>query len=257
MTDFSYQLYSSRNFPPLSDTLKMLGDAGYAQVEGYGALFADLGDIATLKSDLDANGLHMATGHIGLESLENNVQANLEIANALGLEAIYCPHLVAEDRPDTAQGWREFGARLQAASKPYVDAGLVFGWHNHDFEFIAMEDGQVPMDLILEGGPDLTWEADIAWIVRGGGNPFAYIAKYASRITAVHVKDIANEGECIDEDGWADVGQGFVDWPRLMAALEATDARYFVMEHDNPNDAARFATRSLKAAKEYKGTENG
>ena len=25
MTEFSYQLYSSRNFPPLSDTLKMLG----------------------------------------------------------------------------------------------------------------------------------------------------------------------------------------------------------------------------------------
>ena len=25
----SYQIYSSRNFPPLSDTLKMLSEAGY------------------------------------------------------------------------------------------------------------------------------------------------------------------------------------------------------------------------------------
>lgn len=37
MTAFSYQLYSSRNFPPLAATLTMLADLGYAEVEGYGA----------------------------------------------------------------------------------------------------------------------------------------------------------------------------------------------------------------------------
>ena len=31
MTDFSYQLYSSRNFLPLAETMKMLGDLGYKQ----------------------------------------------------------------------------------------------------------------------------------------------------------------------------------------------------------------------------------
>ena len=34
MTDFSYQLYSSRNFPPLADTLRMVAEVGYTQVEG-------------------------------------------------------------------------------------------------------------------------------------------------------------------------------------------------------------------------------
>ena len=41
MTDYSYQLYSSRNFGPLPDTLKMVADLGYTQVEGYGALLGD------------------------------------------------------------------------------------------------------------------------------------------------------------------------------------------------------------------------
>ena len=251
MTNFSYQLYSSRNFPPLAATLQMLGAVGYAQVEGYGALFANLDDIAVLKADLEASGLHMASGHIGLDSLENDVDANLAMAKTLNMEAIYCPHLVAENRPTTSEGWREFGARLQAASKPYIEAGLIFGWHNHDFEFVATDDGQIPMDLILEGGPDLTWEADIAWIIRGGGDPFAYIEKHGSRITAVHVKDIAPAGENADEDGWADVGEGTVDWPALMDALKNTPAKYFVMEHDNPNEASRFAKRSLDAAKNF------
>ena len=38
---FSYQLYSSRNFPPMSRTFEMVSKAGYTAVEGYGALYAD------------------------------------------------------------------------------------------------------------------------------------------------------------------------------------------------------------------------
>lgn len=37
---FSYQLYSSRNFPPMSRTFDLVARAGYAAVEGYGALYA-------------------------------------------------------------------------------------------------------------------------------------------------------------------------------------------------------------------------
>ena len=38
---FSYQLYSSRNFPPMSRTFEMVSKAGYTAVEGYGALYAE------------------------------------------------------------------------------------------------------------------------------------------------------------------------------------------------------------------------
>src|SRR5690606_11535324 len=99
----------------------------------------------------------------------------------------------------------------------------------------------VPMQAILDGGPDLEWEADIAWIVRGGGDPFEWLEKHAQRITAAHVKDIAPEGEKLDEDGWADPGSGMLDWAALYKMLENTRARLFVMEHDNPSDDERFA----------------
>ena len=63
MTDFSYQLYSSRNFPPLADTLKMLAEIGFAQVEGYGALYADASSLGILEKGLNDTGLAMPTGH--------------------------------------------------------------------------------------------------------------------------------------------------------------------------------------------------
>jgi len=75
-----------------------------------------------------------------------------------------------------------------------------------------------------------------------------WITEFGPRITAVHVKDIAPAGENASEDGWADVGQGAVDWKRLMTALRSTPARNYIMEHDNPSNDRRFAERSLAAA---------
>lgn len=244
MTDLSYQLYSSRNFPPLGDTLAMLAELGYSQVEGYGGLYEDLDGLAAA---LNSSGLTMPSGHFGLDMLEGDPTRVLEIVDAVGMKSVYCPHIGPELRPSDAAGWRDFGAKLQETGNPFRQAGVKFGWHNHDFEFVAQADGSIPMDGILVGGPELSWEADIAWIVRGGGDPFDWIKRHGSRIDAVHVKDIAIDGHCIDEDGWEDVGHGTMDWKGLLAALKDTPANIFVMEHDNPNDHQRFARRSIAA----------
>jgi len=250
---FSYQLYSSREFPPLQETLKMLSAAGYRGVEGYGALYdrLDAAGLKQLRSDLDANGLRMPTAHFGLDMLEKESDRAISVATALGIETIYCPFLMPDDRPNDAQGWRTFGRRLQKAGEALRRAGLAFGWHNHAFEFERLPDGTMPIEHILAGGPDLEWEADIAWVVRGGADPFEWIDRLGGKITAVHVKDIAEEGENADEDGWADVGHGTVPWPKLMERLRKTGAKHFIMEHDNPSDDERFARRSIESAKSY------
>lgn len=253
MTTFAYQLYSSRNFPPLADTFAMLEAEGYGHVEGYGALFADLDaeGVAALRHDLDAAGLSMPSAHFGLDMLETAPERVLAIVETLGIEMVFCPFLDAAARPADAAGWRDFGRRLAAAGKPLTEAGIAFGWHNHDFEFRPVEGGAVPLDLILEAAPGLAWEADIAWIARAGADPFAWIARHGRRIAAVHVKDIAAQddgGADACEDGWADVGHGTLDWPALMTALAKTPARLFIMEHDNPADDRRFARRSMATA---------
>ncbi|TIP99550.1 MAG: sugar phosphate isomerase/epimerase, partial [Mesorhizobium sp.] len=43
-----------------------------------------------------------------------------------------------------------------------------------------------------------------------------------------------------------------IDWAGLIQALRAESAaKYYVVEHDNPNDIERFARRSIAAAKIY------
>lgn len=253
MTKASFQLYSARNFQPFSDVFATLAAAGYVEVEGFGFIYEGMndGELSALRADLDRNGLTMPTGHFSIDILESKPERAIEIARALGFESAYCPWLPPEHRPTTAKGWFELGQRLEKAGAPLVTAGLDFGWHNHDFEFVRFDDGTTAQEHLFKGGASLSWEADIAWIVRGGADPFEWIERMGSRITSVHVKDIAPSGEKVDEDGWADVGSGIVPWAKLMPALKATPARHFIMEHDNPNDLQRFATRSIAAFQSF------
>lgn len=248
MTAFSYQLYSSREFPPLEDTLAMLRGLGYEQVEGYGGVY---GDAAALRAALDRNGLAMPSGHFGLDMLEDNPGKVIEIARITGMKAVFCPHIGPELRPDSAAGWADFGRRLAKAGEPIMKAGFTYGWHNHDFELRALADGSVPLAHLLDAAPELAWEADIAWVARGGADPLEWIARYGDRLAAVHVKDIAPAGEKADEDGWEDVGHGTMPWTAIWATLKNTPVDIFVMEHDKPSDHERFARRSIEAARSF------
>jgi sugar phosphate isomerase/epimerase len=248
MTEFTYQLYTSRKFPPLADTLAMLARAGYVSVEGYGALYADDALVADLVRNLEGSGLTMPSGHFSLDMIETQAARVLDTAAALGIRSILVPHIAADRRPDTGAGWEALGRRVAEAGKPIRDAGLRFGWHNHDFEFIPTDDGALPQAAIFAGAPDLEWEADLAWVARGGGDAMKAVADFRDRITAVHLKDIAPAGQATGEDGWADLGAGTVDWAGLIGALEGAPVRLWVVEHDNPSDDRRFAEASLAAA---------
>lgn len=249
MTAYSYQLYSSRMFSPLSATLQMLADLGYAQVEGYGALLEDGDALDTLETGLKDTGLAMPTCHVSLDMCRDDPAAVLEIARRFGLRAIIVPFIQPADRPGDAAGWAAYGAGLAEAGKRYVQSGLGFAYHNHDFEYLPCPDGAVPLDLILGTDPHLQLEYDVAWAVRAGVDPMRTIDRYGDRILAAHLKDIAPEGSCADEDGWADLGHGTMSWGTILPALRDAGCSYFVMEHDKPGDHRRFASRALATAR--------
>ncbi len=242
----SYQLYSSRNFGPLPKTLRMLAELGLSEVEGFGGLYGSSSDLGRFKAGLEKAGLVMTSGHFGLDMVENEPDSVREIAAALGVRNAYVPFIAAAERPGDRGGWRAFGARLAEAGKALEDAGIGFGWHNHDFEFRALDDGSYPIESLLEGGSALAFEFDVAWAARAGEDPLAWIERLGGRIGAAHVKDIAPDGACADEDGWSDVGHGALDWPALVAALARVGCDHLVLEHDNPSDDRRFAERSIR-----------
>lgn len=242
MPTIAYQLYSSRNWP-LTDTLDMLEKIGFTAVEGYGALFEDP---AATRALLDARGLTMPTAHFAYDLVAEDPARTLEIARALGVQKVIVPFLAPDARPTDKAGWEAFAKRLAEAGKPIRDAGLGYGWHNHDFEFLACDDGTLGIEAIA-AEPEVGLELDLGWIHAAGQDPAAWVRRYADRLLAVHIKDRAPEGENADEGGWADLGYGEVDYTRIVPALGEADVETWVLEHDNPSDHERFAERSFNA----------
>lgn len=239
------QLYSMRDCADQIALLGQLPALGITKVEGYGGVY---GDPAAYRAAMDANGITMASGHMGLDDVEADFDATMAIITTLGITRVFAPYLEKKDRPTTAQGWASLGQRLNVIGKKYAERGITFGWHNHDFEFVALPDGGIPMDILLDAAPDITWEADLAWIVRGGRDPIVYVTRYDDRLSAIHVKDIAATGENLDQDGWSDLGAGTVDWAALLQACRnASDDLIYALEHDKPADPIGYATRSAAA----------
>jgi sugar phosphate isomerase/epimerase len=238
----SFQLYSARTLEPLDAQFELLGGLGYKHVEPYGGLF---NDVQKLKDELERHGMSAPSAHVGLDRLRADPLATVRLCRELGIATIYAPSPPPGERDGGEAEWTALGRELDRIGKTVIAEGLKFGWHNHHWEFARAADGRRFIDIVLEQAPDLLWQADLAWIVRGGADPAAELKRYAGRIEAVHVKDIAPAGQCVDEDGWADPGHGVLDWPALVPLLREIGVTQFVAEHDKPNDVARFARRAF------------
>jgi sugar phosphate isomerase/epimerase len=240
----SIQLYTMRSMGDLDRILDAAADAGYRHVETVGS---HLDDAATTKAKLEARGLDVSSGHVGLAALRDRPDAVVEACRTLGCDQLFMPAVPPDQREMAAAGWRSLGQELGALAERLRAQGIELGYHNHHWEMTPKEGDKTALELIFEaaGESPLTWQADVAWLVRGGVDPKLWLERYRSRLTSAHVKDIAPAGENEDEDGWADVGAGVLDWHDLWRACRRAGARWMVVEHDKPKDPARTARASF------------
>ena len=239
------QLYSMRDVGDQIALLAELPPLGITTVEGYDGVYSSP---EAYRTAMDTNGVSMPSGHVALDDIEADFKTTMKLVSTLGMHRVFAPFLAPEHRPDTAAGWAALAGRLNAVAHQFADHGITFGWHNHDFEFVPLADGSVPMDILLTSAPDIVWEADLAWIVRANTDPLAYVRKYGDRLSAVHVKDIAAQGTNLDQDSWADLGAGTMNWADLLhVCKDASPDLIYVLEHDKPADPVAFAATSAAA----------
>lgn len=243
----AYQLYSSRNFPPLLDQFPTLKAMGYDAIEPWLPAYEE--DPRVFRRALDDAGLRCLGFHMPLAGLVNEPQRFIEIAQTLGATYLIPPYVAADERQPTADYWRGLGEKLAKGAELAAPHGLSVAWHNHDFEFIPLSNGTRPIDHIFEaGGDNVKFEIDCGWIVRAGADPAAELQRFADRIVAIQTKDTAPLGTKTD-DGWTATGDGIIDWAALVPLFRATKADHIVTEHDNPSDWQAFARRSIEHLK--------
>jgi len=242
--DLSIQLYSLRAYRDLEAQLDALAELGFKTVETIGG---HLEDAKATRALLDRFDIAAPTGHVGLADLRERPDWVSEQAMVVGITQLFMPAVPADEREGRpAEYWRALGAELGELAQRWAGQGPALGYHNHHWELAAYADGTTPLEHLFAGaaGSPLNWEADLAWLVRGGADPLGWMERYRDRVVAVHVKDLAPEGENADEDGWASIGAGRLDWPGLWRESLGLGARFMVLEHDKPRDPIGFARES-------------
>jgi len=239
----SVQIYSIRNHgTDLDERLALLRRVGFSHLESVAT--QDLAPV-DFAAALTRHGLALSSMHASLHLVEHERATLVEACRLTACPLVVMPFLGWGDRPRSAAGWRAMGARLAAIVRAFAAEGIRFAYHNHDWEFLAFE-GRPGLAWLFEAADakDLGWEIDLGWVVRAGQDATSWIAREGTRLVAVHAKDLAPEGESVDEDGWTILGQGLLPWPELAAALrQYTDL--IVFEHDNPKDAESCLRGSL------------
>jgi len=253
------QLYTVREHTQtaagLAASLKKVAAIGYRAVQ-----ISSIGPIpdAEVKAMLDDNGLTCCITHDPEPWPWQDLDAVIARHKLWG-----CPHaalggMPMDYRASEAGYWR-LVKEANAIGKRLHEAGLTLSYHNHSFEFVRF--GQrLGMDLIYqETDPRyLKAELDTFWVQFGGGDPAAWITKMAGRMPVVHFKDMCILFDPNDEASlWrgkqtmAEIGEGNLNWPAILAACEAAGVEWCAVEQDvcqrDPFESLKISYENLNA----------
>ena len=235
----SIQLYTVRDILSAdpAGTLATLADIGYTRVETAGTAGLTAAEFRAL---LDANGIRATSGHFGIPQPFDATtwQTTLATARTLGCHYVVHPFFgVGPSGPITdAEVWRNFALDLNRAGVMARRAGFRFGYHNHHFEFLRVDDGsgRRAWDILTSTADSrlVHIELDIYWAWRGTADPVDLLRTHRRRIKQFHVKDMNIDG------GFTDPGTGLIDFRRVFAAnLEYGAVTQFIVERDDAGTA--------------------
>ena len=232
------QLFTLRDYGTTEEQIAFAAESGFRYVETFNHEIS----VEDLQAVLEETGVSVISAHYDIGTLRDDLDSVIAYNEALGNENIVMPYLSEEDRPTDAAGWAEFGAELNGIGAQLREAGMQLAYHNHDFEMEEI-DGELIIDHLLNAAEpeNLMWQADLAWIERGGQDPAALLTEHAGRVISVHAKDNYPEGEGEDEGGFTTVGNGTLDWDAILPAAAEAGVQYYIVEHDSPVDYQTIA----------------
>lgn len=241
------QLYTVRDYTKtpedIGNTLARLKEMGYGAVQ-----LSALGPIepGELKKLLDQNELIAAATHIPWDRLQNDLPA------VVAEHRLYeCRHVAVGSMPKeyrTAEGYPQFAKEASEIARRLADEGLTFSYHNHAFEFERFGERSGMQILLEESDPALGFEIDTYWVQEGGEDPAEWIRKVKGRIPIAHFKDrLVRDGKGV----MAEVGEGTLDWPSIIAACKESEVEWYCIEQDicerNPFESLEISLKNCRA----------
>lgn len=230
------QLYTIREFiktpPEIASSLRKIREIGFeaVQVSGMGSI-----NESELLKITEKEGLTICATHEPAQSILDTPHAVVERLKKLGCKYTAYPFPAGVDFTEGSE-ITALIQKLDAAGKVLREADLVLTYHNHAIE-LAKIGGKTILEHIYDTTDSraLQGEIDTYWIQAGGADPVQWCEKLAGRLPLLHLKDYAMSLE--NKPRFAEIGQGNLDWKRIIPAAEKSGCEWFIVEQDTcPGD---------------------
>ena len=226
---FGAQLYSLRDKctdeAGVRETYRRIKEMGYecVQISGGAALSGE-----TYARILEENGLTAPTTHTAFDLIVNKTDEVIAAHKAIGADVVGLGALPVVYR-DSVAGVRSFIETMKEPVRKIREAGLNFGYHNHNFEFEPLEDTTIFELLFSE--TDWDFIPDVYWMTKAGEDPVALLYRLRGRVTYMHLKDMDPK-----DDGIIACGMGKIDFAPIIKVCEEIGVRGAFVEQDNAPD---------------------
>ncbi len=218
----------AKDFP---GTLKMMAGYGYKLVEmcspqGYADIgFGPLTKLkpSEIKSIINDAGLNCPSCHFGFPELTDKLDDRIEFAQQLGLTQMICSTFWLP-KTATLNDYLSNADKLNKVAEKIKKAGLITGFHNHEFEF-AMLDNQLIYDALMSRfDPDLVKMQFQTEVINLGYKASTYFNKYPGRFISSHLSDWTSDKKEVT------IGQGIIDWKEFFIASKTGGVKNFFVE---------------------------
>lgn len=218
------QLYTVRKIiekEGYANTVKKVAAMGYVGVEPAGFPGSTAAEAAKLFNDL---GLAVPSAHVPLPIGDKKNEA-LDVMKTIGSK-----RAISGFGPNDFATPELIKASCDKFNEAYDNckaAGLMFGIHNHWWEFLPV-DGKLVYKIMLERlNPNIFFEVDTYWVKTAGCNPADVVRELGRRAPLLHIKD----GPAVQQQPMTAVGEGTLDFPAILSAA-GNNVDWLVVELD-------------------------
>jgi len=221
-------------------TLKKAADLGYSEWQTGTIYGASPKEFLNYSKEI---GLMPVSGSAQMKPLMEDPQKSFDLCNSMNCKYLMIGMPWLTGHPFKLDACKRSAEMLNGLGVKAKANGVTIMWHNHDLEFIPMEEG-MPFDYLMKHtDPSITCALDIFWVEKGWANPLEVLKKYPGRYPMLHVKDITRW----PSRDFACPGSGIIDFGPIFAEAGKQGIEHYIVERDNCTDP----WGCLKSSAEY------
>lgn len=235
--DAGLNLFSIRNLiqneKDFLDTAYKLKDMGYSYMQYSGGPY----DAEMIARVSKTTNMPVYLTHVPMDRIINDTDKLMEEHASFSCENIGLGMMPIKTILDEKE-FEKTVASLNAAGEKMQKNGFAFFYHHHHYEFFK-RNGKTAIEYMLKNAPYIRFTFDTYWAQYGGADVLALLDKMQGRIACVHLKDYQislRESDGTLNPAFAPVGDGNMDFQKIVAKMKTCGVQYYFVEQDNAAD---------------------